>query len=269
MKKILSIIMGIILLCGVSFGLVYGITNFNKLNVNGNSGNNQQQTDSNVELVNKYKKEIESLTAQKNNLEKQVEELTASDEDNSQKINNLNKQIEELNIQIANYDKISATISNATIELQESYYSLFVPSYWNGEFQYYSQFRLGEKRPYTGDGVEYEISNSFKFLETADTVSNFCENLIFWRCEAYYVSIGNVATRLDNTAEQILFKTGSVPTLKVNFNGESSNLDTILANIVLNQNYYFKLDFEYTLEDNIINSSTIILNIDIRNDWIT
>lgn len=131
MKKFLLVLLSIILLVGASCGLVFGITNFNKLgfNVKGPE-NSQQQTTSNsdTELINKYKKEIaslneqiselnsqmgnmqtdienrtkeiESLTSQKSDLEKQIEDLTTSEAENTQKIADLNSKVALLNTQI-------------------------------------------------------------------------------------------------------------------------------------------------------------------------
>lgn len=130
MKKFLLILMSIILLCGVSFGLVYGITNFNKLSFNNKISEDTQQ--SNEKDIAKYKEEIvklnkdiadlniqidnlqtsiennveqiEALETQKASLEQQVEDLMSSEAENEQEISVLNNQIATLNNQIETKD---------------------------------------------------------------------------------------------------------------------------------------------------------------------
>ena len=207
MKKFLLILMSIILLVGASFGLVYGITNFNKLSFNVGNSENKQQTNDNVELVNKYKKEIESLnenisqlnsqinslqtgidenerqienlTSQKNSLEKQIDGLNVSEKENTQKIADLNTQILTLNTQIEektaecqSLESQKTSLNSQIAELQSkvSYYENLLSGF-DFLFVYTPcDKNIGGRNVwYDGDNIYYSYSYSQQYVYDKET----------------------------------------------------------------------------------------------------
>ena len=219
------------------------------------------------EELNRCSKEIVELSNERQNLLDKITSLDANNEEQAKQIAEYTNQVAELNAQIKTLNKkinnISTSMSNATIEYQGVMNGIHLPIFdTNGNFQYTTVYQVnGSESIYNGTDLANNINNNYKNIESNFNQalnSSYSHMLQVTQNDRYYVSIEGSSAIIDTNYTEYKFSSDSVLTVEVNFDGDSSDFDTILTDISSNKSYLMYVNYEWTLDDNGQISSSIV-----------
>lgn len=205
-------------------------------------------------------KELYELTNERQKLLDKITNLDSTNVEQAKQIADYTSQVDDLDAQIQvlnkKMDTISTNLSNASVSYQGILTLIHLPTFdSNGNFQYTTAYQVNGYENYCyATELTNQINEQFKYIESNFNQAKdpkYIDMLVVTQRNQYLVQIDNTATMIDTECiSSNQFSADSTLTIDINFNGESSDFDTILANITSSKRYMINVTFEYEIDAN-------------------
>ncbi len=204
-------------------------------------------------------KELYELTNERQKLLDKITNLDSTNTEQAKQIADYTSQVDDLDSQIKALNKkfynISTTISNANIDYTGTIERVHLPTFDEyGNHKFTTNYEVNGTESYLGASeLRIQIDERLKYIESNFNQAKdpkYIDMLEFTQNERYIISLGDSTNIMDTNLVAYRFSADSTLTIDINFNGESSDFDTILANIVSTRAYMMNITFKYEIDAN-------------------